>query len=192
VSETKWSRNEQSGDVVCEHGTAIDVHCCNCHSGFLFDWDGCSCAPEPPPDLRTLHSKLTFLMTRLTIDGYRALPCQSCQRGAFLDVQDIYELLRDLLAVLPQEPAAEARIATPELKQREADVLRLRTALQTYGQHHHNCESDICNVCGRESENRQHWRLRVPSGSKRHAFDAKPCTCGLAAVSEGGTDVTPR
>jgi hypothetical protein len=24
-------------EVVCEHGTAMDVHCCDCHSGFLFD-----------------------------------------------------------------------------------------------------------------------------------------------------------
>ena len=24
-------------DIVCEHGTAMDVHCCNCHSGFIFD-----------------------------------------------------------------------------------------------------------------------------------------------------------
>ena len=24
-------------DVTCEHGTAMDVHCCNCHSGFIFD-----------------------------------------------------------------------------------------------------------------------------------------------------------
>ena len=22
---------------VCEHGTALDVHCCHCHSGFIFD-----------------------------------------------------------------------------------------------------------------------------------------------------------
>ncbi len=27
------------GDHVCEHGTALDVHCCNCHSGFIFDLD---------------------------------------------------------------------------------------------------------------------------------------------------------
>lgn len=27
-----------NGDVVCvAHGTAIDVHCCHCHSGFIFD-----------------------------------------------------------------------------------------------------------------------------------------------------------
>lgn len=26
-------------DEVCEHGTALDVHCCNCHSGFIFDKD---------------------------------------------------------------------------------------------------------------------------------------------------------
>ena len=24
-------------DVVCKHGVAMDVHCCNCHSGFIFD-----------------------------------------------------------------------------------------------------------------------------------------------------------
>lgn len=31
------------GDIVCEHGTAMDVHCCNCHSGFLFDINSCVC-----------------------------------------------------------------------------------------------------------------------------------------------------
>ncbi len=30
-------------DPVCDHGTAVDVHCCNCHSGFLFDTDSCRC-----------------------------------------------------------------------------------------------------------------------------------------------------
>ena len=29
--------------MVCEHGTAMDVHCCNCHSGFQFDADNCAC-----------------------------------------------------------------------------------------------------------------------------------------------------
>jgi hypothetical protein len=24
-------------DVTCRHGVALDVHCCNCHSGFIFD-----------------------------------------------------------------------------------------------------------------------------------------------------------
>lgn len=48
-------------DVVCAHGTALDVHCCGdggmvypgCHSGFLFDLDACQCriASSPPrPD----------------------------------------------------------------------------------------------------------------------------------------------
>jgi hypothetical protein len=33
----KFTRAE-NGDVVCvAHGTAIDVHCCNCHNGFIFD-----------------------------------------------------------------------------------------------------------------------------------------------------------
>lgn len=36
------TQNDQ-GDWVCEHGTAVDVHCCNCHHGFLFDIDQCVC-----------------------------------------------------------------------------------------------------------------------------------------------------
>lgn len=32
-------------DPVCEHGTALDVHCCNCHSGFIFDPDH-ECEPD--------------------------------------------------------------------------------------------------------------------------------------------------
>ena len=38
----KWSVNFY-GETVCQHGTAIDVHCCNCHSGFLFDELRCVC-----------------------------------------------------------------------------------------------------------------------------------------------------
>lgn len=30
-------------DEACQHGTALDVHCCNCHGGFLFDVDACVC-----------------------------------------------------------------------------------------------------------------------------------------------------
>ena len=30
-------------DICCEHGVALDVHCCNCHSGFLFDIEHCVC-----------------------------------------------------------------------------------------------------------------------------------------------------
>jgi hypothetical protein len=36
-------------DPVCEHGTAMDVHCCNCHSGFLFDADSCVCSAGGSP-----------------------------------------------------------------------------------------------------------------------------------------------
>jgi hypothetical protein len=37
----------ESGEWTCEHGTAMDVHCCNCHSGFLFDVSWCVCEFEP-------------------------------------------------------------------------------------------------------------------------------------------------
>lgn len=35
-----WARDE---DLVCKHGVAMDVHCCGCHSGFLFDAATCVC-----------------------------------------------------------------------------------------------------------------------------------------------------
>ena len=50
VGGVKFHRIE-NGDVVCvEHGTAIDVHCCHCHNGFIFDADH-EC-PEVDDDAR--------------------------------------------------------------------------------------------------------------------------------------------
>lgn len=37
------SPTSEGRDVTCEHGTAMDVHCCNCHSGFIFDSKACVC-----------------------------------------------------------------------------------------------------------------------------------------------------
>ena len=34
IDMSAWT--EQGDTWVCEHGTACDVHCCNCHSGFNF------------------------------------------------------------------------------------------------------------------------------------------------------------
>lgn len=52
-----------TGDWHCEHGTALDVHCCHCHSGFLFDPDGCICDQiDPHSDItgRTIRTWLGF------------------------------------------------------------------------------------------------------------------------------------
>ena len=38
---------ETEDGPVCEHGTAVDVHCCNCHSGFLFNVEACVCRSQP-------------------------------------------------------------------------------------------------------------------------------------------------
>jgi hypothetical protein len=42
---------DEQGDWVCQHGTAMDVHCCGCHSGFLFDIQNCTCG-TPDTDFR--------------------------------------------------------------------------------------------------------------------------------------------
>lgn len=44
-------RQNEHGDWVCVHGTAMDVHCCNCHSGFVFDL-----AHECPNEELTPHT----------------------------------------------------------------------------------------------------------------------------------------
>jgi len=44
---------DELGDHVCKHGTALDVHCCHCHSGFIFDKDH-KCPPGNPDALQ-LH-----------------------------------------------------------------------------------------------------------------------------------------
>jgi hypothetical protein len=44
-------RDDVTDDYVCEHGVAMDVHCCNCHSGFIFDKDHvCGDEPGQPAD----------------------------------------------------------------------------------------------------------------------------------------------
>jgi hypothetical protein len=93
-------------------------------------------------------------------------------------------LLAGLLLKLKEE--CEAQHARAEAA--EADVLRLRTALQMYGQHLGDCGVWFCETCHRRLVNNQH---HVSSGAT-HPFKPKPCTCGFSAVSEGGTDVTPR
>lgn len=45
-------------DAVCSHGVALDVHCCGCHSGFLFDPDSCICLAIE--DLRTEYPGLSI------------------------------------------------------------------------------------------------------------------------------------
>lgn len=45
-----WWQADPEADVVCQHGTAIDVHCCNCHHGFLFTPDSCVCVFNDPDD----------------------------------------------------------------------------------------------------------------------------------------------
>jgi len=38
--------NGPNADKTCEHGVALDVHCCGCHSGFLFDRQACVCLSD--------------------------------------------------------------------------------------------------------------------------------------------------
>lgn len=55
---------QPADDVVCEHGTAMDVHCCNCHSGFIFDRDHECPEPAPPAEwFKVIHAIAVEAMT---------------------------------------------------------------------------------------------------------------------------------
>lgn len=56
-------------DVTCEHGVAMDVHCCGCHSGFLFDRQKCTCL-NPPDDPKRIRVSIG--------DGLTYLECPCC------------------------------------------------------------------------------------------------------------------
>ncbi len=52
--QVEWQpTKDANGDYVCEHGTAMDVHCCNCHRGFIFDKDH-QCPPSPEDALHEI------------------------------------------------------------------------------------------------------------------------------------------
>lgn len=60
-------RVNPQGDVVCEHGQALDVHCCHCHSGFIFD-------PEhecPPPPTREARPRVTAEQQAVAVKAER-------------------------------------------------------------------------------------------------------------------------
>jgi DNA (cytosine-5)-methyltransferase 1 len=42
-ANTEQSAPRRSNEPTCEHGVAWDVHCCGCHSGFIFDSRKCVC-----------------------------------------------------------------------------------------------------------------------------------------------------
>lgn len=41
-----WNEEQEWLNRFCVHGVAPDVHCCNCHSGFLFGQESCVCGFE--------------------------------------------------------------------------------------------------------------------------------------------------
>jgi hypothetical protein len=59
VPRPQFNKNEGTGDMVCEHGTAADVHCCNCHSGFIFDKDHV-CPPEDTSPAAALRAYIDW------------------------------------------------------------------------------------------------------------------------------------
>lgn len=91
MSAPQWHKQEGTGDVVCEHGTAIDVHCCGCHSGFLFDIESCACLNGEP-------------MPNFACDHHRPEPRANCLM-CFMN-HELIQRLRDVRERNEREPAS--------------------------------------------------------------------------------------
>jgi hypothetical protein len=72
-----------SPDVVCEHGVAMDVHCCGCHSGFLFDVESCTCL--------TRGTEMTLSLHRCKVCGTRWLLWPEAIHGGGWNLLDQYQ-----------------------------------------------------------------------------------------------------
>jgi hypothetical protein len=60
-------------DVVCEHGTAMDVHCCGCHSGFLFDVQSCTCLCSEEEEVAETETSIPPIRHQ-HLPAFRAVP----------------------------------------------------------------------------------------------------------------------
>lgn len=103
------------GDHVCQHGTALDVHCCNCHSGFIFDKDHVC----PDPAVLSLH-RCKICGTRWLLwpdavhgGGWNLLDRYSKPGGCCDNVAmgDQIEHLRDIPLSFTAPPAAPQQCA---------------------------------------------------------------------------------
>lgn len=107
---------------VCEHGTALDVHCCNCHSGFIFEQrhvcrsTACGVPSSQPADTASaLHNGAT--MTR---DDLKKEICDEIDKlipeNTDLDEDDF-----DTLSEQVEETIEEACGVTHEVDEEEAE-----------------------------------------------------------------------
>ncbi len=67
---------QMKDEHVCEHGMAMDVHCCNCHSGFLFDVNSCVCQFEREEPMQSQETGDIFMgdLEAQKLPGNKELP----------------------------------------------------------------------------------------------------------------------
>lgn len=87
VADGDWRGSKQRPvawtppDAVCQHGTAVDVHCCNCHSGFIFDLNHecpSSTAELERASLVALHRTVKAVVAENVYEKDDAVHCRIC------------------------------------------------------------------------------------------------------------------
>ena len=85
----------EEGEFVCQHGTAMDVHCCNCHSGFVFDYRH-EC-PAASPE-------------RVSEGKANRFDCETCGKGIAVDEDGCCRTCGvDAIVIATARPAVEPR-----------------------------------------------------------------------------------
>lgn len=106
IVQARFAEPLREPDHVCEHGTAMDVHCCHCHSGFIFDKD--HVCPERGPEPLTWEERARATARELAaMTAERDEACIALQRATdeklskndfALDCAQGYRRIKQLIA----------------------------------------------------------------------------------------------
>lgn len=149
AASTSRFRQDDKGDWACEHGTASDVHCCNCHNGFLFDSTRCVCGMTVSADGRIEPSEAHHEQAA-TVESEATAPTEATgapNRGD--PVRDRREVADPAATVSRGDDGIQLAALSPD----EAQLKYLRERLEWYrggcqglediGEyHHHDLASD--------------------------------------------------
>lgn len=89
----------KDGTVTCQHQVAMDVHCCHCHSGFIFDPDHVCSEVEAG----TAGDRIDAITARLNAARAEAVLAFADWMGGAIDPADV-RLFLNIRGWLPQGP----------------------------------------------------------------------------------------
>lgn len=164
-------QTEESQDMVCRHGTAMDVHCCNCHSGFIFDPEHKCPPPQVALDWQNLRNVLCCVSQ--IFNGWRG--CEEWSKFDEETAQAVVEIQRaiDVPVVAQPTPAPKPDILKALIEKWRDEATTRRALADAVKKYCRGCAagdliSPKCETCG-HGENK-HRRIFDPEAEPPRHF----------------------